>query len=81
MIFVIKTIVPNFKAKRFTQKGYLKSINIGSCCGKVFTVANFNSLSNIKLFFIFHGIIGKKPLYVSSIWKKFKAKKLIQKRY
>jgi hypothetical protein len=65
MIIIIEKIVPNFKAKRFTKKSYLKSTKIGSCCGKFFIAANFDSLSTIEFF---HEILGTKPLYVHNIW-------------
>jgi hypothetical protein len=57
---MITTITPNSTPKDSRKKIYSKSTNIGSCCGKFFTAANFDSLSEIELFFFFHEIFGKK---------------------
>jgi hypothetical protein len=42
------------------KKSYLESTNIGSCCGKFITAANFDNLSKIELFFVCHEILGNK---------------------
>jgi hypothetical protein len=47
------------RPKDLPKQSYLKSSNIGSCCGKFFTAANFDSLSKIE-YFLFHEIFGTK---------------------
>jgi hypothetical protein len=39
------------RPKNSSMKSCLKATNIGSCCGKFFTAANFDSLSKIDFFF------------------------------
>jgi hypothetical protein len=68
------------RPKDSPKQSYLKSTNIGSCCGKFFTAANFDSLSKIELFFIFHEIFGKKHIYFNKIKKKIQGQKIDLKK-
>jgi hypothetical protein len=49
-----------FQGQNIHQNKVIKSTNIGSCCGNFFIAANFDNLSKIKLYFIFHEIFRAK---------------------
>jgi hypothetical protein len=60
-------IMPHFKAKRFTQKNLFKRQPTLESCGKFFTATNFDCLSKIESFIVFHELLQQNPLYVYKI--------------